>query len=182
MSDIDREHLLEWNDRLQDWLDGDLDERSTAALEAHLAQCPHCRRFVEQLRGLDQALHEASAPLGLDSAFDARIFSQIETFDESRRAAARRRIEQELQQNLQALSQRWRRALMLLIPGIVAGIAIAFALNAWLGQSELARRLVMESAAGLGWDTSGVVQAGLTTLLGTGLGLLLARWFSSVIE
>jgi anti-sigma factor RsiW len=182
MSDTDREHLLEWNDRLQDWLDGDLDERNAAALQAHLGECPHCQRFAEQLRGMDQALHDASPPLALDATFDARVFSQIETFDESKRAAARKRIEQELQQNLQALSRRWRRTLMMLIPGVVAGIAIAFALTTWLGQSELTRQLVMESATGLGWDTSGVVQAAVTTLFGAGLGLLLARWFSSVIE
>jgi anti-sigma factor RsiW len=182
MSETEREHLLEWNDRLQDWLDGDLDERAAAAFEAHLASCSHCRRYVQELRGLDQALHAASPPLALDPGFDARIFSQIETFDESKRAAARKRVEQELQQNLKALSRRWRRTLAMLLPGVAAGIAITFALTAWLGQSELTRHLVMESATGLGWDTSGLIQAGVTMLFGTGLGLLLARWFSSVIE
>ncbi len=182
MSETDREHLLEWNDRLQDWLDGDLDERNTAALQAHLADCARCRTFAEELRGLDRELHQSSPSLALDAAFDARIFSQIETFDEAKRAAARKRVEQELQQNLQALSRRWRRTLAMLIPGIVAGIAIAFALTAWLGQSELTRHLVMESATGLGWDTSSLIQVGVTMLFGTGLGVILARWLTSVVE
>jgi anti-sigma factor RsiW len=182
MSETYREHLLEWNDRLQDWLDGDLDERDAAALQTHLAECRRCQSFAEELRGLDRELHEASAPLALDTAFDARIFSQIETFDESKRAAARKHIEHELQQNLQALSRRWRRTLAMLIPGVVAGIAIAFALTAWLGQSDLTRHLVMESATGLGWDTSSLIQVGTTMLFGTGLGVILARWLTSVIE
>jgi hypothetical protein len=32
-----REHELAWNDRLQDWLDGDLDAAAAATLQAHLA-------------------------------------------------------------------------------------------------------------------------------------------------
>lgn len=182
MSDTEHEHRLEWSDRLQDWLDGDLDERSAAALHAHIAGCAHCQRDAEALRGLDRELREATPALALDAAFDARIFSQIETFDEAKRAAARTRLEQELQQNLQALSRRWRRTLAMLIPGIVAGIAIAFALTTWLGQSDLTRHLVMESATGLGWDNSSLIQVGVTMLFGAGLGMILARWLTSVVE
>ncbi len=41
-------------------------------------------------------------------------------------------IEQELQQNLHALARGWRRALLFVVPGVVAGVALAFALAWWL--------------------------------------------------
>ena len=65
-------------------------------------------------------------------AFDAKIFAQLDAIDETKRAEARRRLEQELQQNLQALARGWRRALLFVVPGVVAGVALAFALAWWL--------------------------------------------------
>lgn len=33
-----------------DYLEGDLDPRRRAALEAHLAQCEHCTGYIQQVR------------------------------------------------------------------------------------------------------------------------------------
>lgn len=177
-----REHHVEWNDRLQVWLDGDLDAADAATLQAHLAGCAHCRARADELGQLDRNLRSAAPRLALDQAFDARVFAQVEAIDDSRRTDARQLIERELQQNLRALARGWRRALSFVIPGIVAGIAIAFALSAWLDDAGFTRTLVVQSAAELGRDTSGMVRTLVTTLLGAGLGATIAGWLASMIE
>jgi anti-sigma factor RsiW len=166
------EHELAWNDRLQDWLDGDLDAAGAAALQAHMADCAMCRARADELQALDRNLQLASPRLTLDSAFDAKIFAQIAAIDDSQRAAQRQRLEQELQQNLQALKRGWR----------LAGIALAFALAWWLNDAGLMRTLVVQSAAEFGANNSSQVQVIVMTLLGAGLGGTLARWLASVVE
>jgi anti-sigma factor RsiW len=177
-----RDHELAWNDRLQDWLDGDLDSADAAALQAHMADCAMCRARAEELQALDRSLRSAAPQLTLDDAFDAKLFAQIEAIDDSKRAEARKRIEQELQQNLQALKRGWRRALLFIVPGVIAGVALAFALSWWLTDAGVMRALIVQSAAEFGADNSGLVQVVATTLLGAGLGALIARWLASVVE
>lgn len=48
---------------LSDWLEGDLDARSAAAVRAHLAGCPGCTAYVGQLRAAVQALGALPPPL-----------------------------------------------------------------------------------------------------------------------
>jgi len=177
-----REHELAWNDRLQDWLDGDLNAADEAALQAHLADCAMCRARADELQALDQSLQFASPRLALDDAFDAKIFAQIEVIDDSKRAAQRQRLEQELQQNLQALQRGWRRALLFIVPGVIAGVALAFALAWWLSDAGLMRTLIVQSAAEFGSSNSSQVQLIVMTLLGAVLGGTLARWLANVIE
>lgn len=176
------EHLLEWNDRLQDWLDGDVGDQEAATLGTHLAQCPLCSARLEELTELDRSLQAAAPRLSLDAAFDERLLAQIDSIDESKRAEARRRIEQELQQNLRELSRGWRRALAFVIPGVIAGIALAFALTAWMDDTGLTRTLAIEGAGQLGSGSSEQIQLALTTLLGAGLGLVVARWLAGVTD
>jgi anti-sigma factor RsiW len=178
----DREHHLEWNDRLQDWLDGDLDAADTTSLQAHVADCALCRMRVEELKQLDLGLRNATPRLVLDESFDARIFAQLDAIDESKRAEARRRVEQELQQGLSALTRGWRRALLFVLPGIVAGIAMAFGLSAWLEAAGYTHTLVVQSAAEFGPGASDLVRLSLTTLLGAGLGAAIAGWLASVVD
>jgi anti-sigma factor RsiW len=175
-------HHTDWEDRLQDWLDGDIDAADAAALEAHMADCAACRARADELRALDFSLSSAAPRLTLDAAFDAKLFAQIAAIDDSKRAEARQRIEQELQQNLQALARGWRRALLFVVPGVVAGVALAFALTWWLTDAGLMRALIVQSAAEFGSGNSGQVQLIATTLLGAVLGGMIARWLASVVE
>ena len=94
----------------------------------------------------------------------------------------RQRIEQELQQNLQALQRGWRRALLFIVPGVIAGVALAFALAWWLNDAGLMHTLIVQSAAEFGSNNSSQVQLIAMTLLGAGLGGTLARWLASVVE
>ena len=176
------EHELAWNDRLQDWLDGDLDAAAAATLQAHLADCAMCRARADELQALDESLQVASPRLALDDAFDAKLLAQIEAIDDSKRATQRQRLEQELQQNLQALRRGWRRALLFIVPGVIGGVALAFALAWWLNDAGLMHTLIVQSAAEFGSNNSSQVQLILMTLLGAGLGGTLARWLASVVE
>jgi anti-sigma factor RsiW len=179
----EQQHQFDWNDRLQDWLDGDLSSTDAAAVEAHLAQCPLCPAQIEAFTALDTALSHASPHVSLAQSFDERLFAQIDAIDESKRAQARARLEQELQQNLSELSRGWRRALAFMIPGVVAGIALAFALTTWMDDTGLARTLALQGAGQLGGGHSAdLIQLALTTLVGTGLGLVVARWLASVAD
>jgi anti-sigma factor RsiW len=176
------QHHLNWNDRLQDWLDGDLDAADAATLQAHMADCAECRARAAELQSLDRNLRGVAPRLALDAAFDAKIFAQLDAIDDSKRAEARQRIEQELQQNLQALARGWRRALLFIVPGVVAGVALAFVLTWWLSDAGVMRTLIVQSAAEFGSDNSGQVHLIVTTLLGAGLGGLIARWLATVVE
>jgi anti-sigma factor RsiW len=176
------DHELEWNDRLQDWLDGELDPAGVTAFETHLAGCAMCQNTVARFEQLDEALVAAAPTLSLDASFDQRLLAQIETIDEKHRAEARRRIEQELQQQLGALRRGWKRTLAFVIPGIVAGIAVAFALTAWLDDSGVTRTLVAEGAAELGSGSTDFIRLGVTSIVGAALGMLIAPWLARLSE
>lgn len=177
-----QEHHLAWNDRLQDWLDGDLGATDMAALETHMADCALCRARADELQELDSSLRSAAPRLALDTAFDARIFAQLDEIDDAKRAEARRRLEQELQQNLQTLARGWRRALLFILPGVVAGVALAFGLSWWLDDAGVMRTLIVQSAAEFGTDNSGQVRLIVMAVLGAGLGGVIARWLATVVE
>jgi anti-sigma factor RsiW len=176
------DHVLEWSDRLQDWLDGELDSAGVTAFETHLAGCEICQQSVEQLEQLDAMLVEAAPSLELDENFDRRLLAQIEQIDEKGRAEARRRIEQELQQQLSELRRGWKRTLAFVIPGIVAGIAIAFALAAWLDNSGVTSTLVAEGSAELGRGSADFIRLGVTSIVGAALGMLVAPWLARLSE
>jgi anti-sigma factor RsiW len=174
----EREHHLEWNDRLQDWLDGEPD----ASFEAHLAGCTLCQAQLADMQALDRALQGELPALSPSESFDARLFEEIDAIDDKQRLAAREQAERELQENLQALRRGWRRTLAFVIPGIVAGIAIAFALTTWLDDSGVARTVALPGAHELGSNQTGSIQMALTALLGAGIGMTVARWLSTVVD
>jgi anti-sigma factor RsiW len=175
-------HLSEWNDRLQDWLDGDLDASDEAALQAHMADCGLCRARADELRELDFNLASAAPRLALDDAFDAKLFAQLDAIDETKRAEARRRVEQELQRDLRTLARGWRRALLFMVPGVVAGFALALGLASWLSDANVMHLLIAESAAEFGPGNTGQVQLIAMAVLGASVGGVVARWLASVAE
>jgi anti-sigma factor RsiW len=177
---------LEWNDRLQDWLDGELTGADADRLEAHLTSCDECQRNLVDFEQLDESLVAVTPPLALNDAFDQQLFARIDAIDDSKRIEARRRLEAEWQQQLQALSRNWRRTLAFVIPGVVAGIAIAFALMGWLDSSGLTNQLVAEGAAELGGKLGGnsvdLLRIGMTTVIGAALGMLVAPWLARLAD
>lgn len=62
----------EVDDHLSEYLDGELEPRAVAQVEVHLATCPGCARFAEELAATVAALHrmrrleqDGGAPSGL---------------------------------------------------------------------------------------------------------------------
>jgi len=175
-------HSEEWDGRLQDWLDGELNTAEAAVFEAHLAGCGDCQQTVEALEKLDASLVAAAPPMELDQAFDQRLFAQIGAIDESKRAEARRQLELEWQQQLHTLSRNWKRTLAFLIPGVVAGIAFAFAVMAWLDSSGVTSNLVAQGSAELGGGSTDLLRMGITGVMGAALGLAVAPWLARLAE
>ena len=176
MTDVD--HDLEWNDCLQDGLDGELDPAEQASFDTHVASCPRCQTRLKRLESLDQALQNAAPPVSLDASFDARLFAKIDDVDETRRAAARERVQSEMQLELQLLARNWRRTLGVIVPGIIAGIALAFSLAAYFDTSELMRTLVAESASDVGSAGATFIHMLLTSMVGAAIGYTVARWLT----
>ena len=171
-----------WQDSLQDWLDGELNDADSAAFEAHLAGCADCQSSLGEFEELDEALIEAAPALQLNTAFDQKLFAQIEVIDESKRAEARRRLEQELQEQLQDLARNWRRTLAFVIPGIVGGIVLAMALMSWLDSSGVTNNLVAQGAAELGARSIDYLRVGITAVVGAAFGTLVAPWLARLAD
>ena len=55
------------------YLDGELDNRDRARLEAHLAECPHCSEYLAQLRVTVDALGHVGADDLSEEAVDGLI-------------------------------------------------------------------------------------------------------------
>jgi anti-sigma factor RsiW len=174
------DHQLDWNDRLQDWLDGDFSEGG-AEVEKHLMSCEICQEQLAAMQALDTSLVSELPQLRLDASFDARVFGQIDKMDEARRAAARQLAEEERRRNLDALARSWRRSLAFVLPGILGGIALAFALAGYLDASDLTAKLAQQGASELGGNAN-VIHYLLTALLGAAFGGVMARWLSSAGE
>lgn len=175
-----------WDDSLQEWLDGELNGPDSAAFEAHLAHCAKCQQNLGDFEELDEALLEATPPLALGAAFDQKLFAQIDAIDESKRIEARRRLEQEWQQQMQALARNWRRRLAFVIPGIIGGIVLAVALMSWLDSSGITNNLVAHGvelgAAELGGRSIDYLRVGITGVVGAAFGMLVAPWLARLAD
>jgi anti-sigma factor RsiW len=171
-----------WDESLQDWLDGELNAADSAAFETHLAHCGKCQLNVGDFEELDEALVGAAPSLELNAAFDQKLFAQIDAIDESKRIEARRRLEQEWQQQLQTLGRNWRRTLAFVIPGIVGGIVLAMALVSWLDSSGITNNLVAQGAAEFGGGSIDYLRAGITAVVGGAFGMLVAPWLARLAE
>ncbi|MBL8268127.1 MAG: zf-HC2 domain-containing protein [Steroidobacter sp.] len=171
-----------WQDSLQDWLDGELNPADSAKFEAHLAGCADCQGSLTQFEQLDEALIDAAPALQLNDAFDQNLFAQIDAIDESKRIEARRRLEQEWQQQMQALARNWRRTLAFVIPGIIGGIVLAVAMMSWLDSSGITNNLVAQGAAELGGRSVDYLRLGITAVVGGAFGMLVAPWLARLAD
>ena len=166
-------------DRLQDRLDGDLAAAERQVVDAHLAGCTGCQAQLAAFEALDQALLAVTPRMSLDASFDARLWSEIDAIDDRQRLRSREQLEQERQEALRGLSRHWRQSLAFIVPGIVAGIALAFALVSGLGQSTISRALAAAGAAEFGGHSALYVQTLIIVTIGGGIGLTVARWLSA---
>lgn len=177
-----RDHDLEWSERLQDWLDGDLAPDERAVVEAHADSCDTCREQLAALRALDDALAAAASHPSLDERFDARLFAHIASDDEARRAAAREQLQQEIEAGLAKLARDWRRTLGLIIPSVLAGIALAFGLATYFDTAEWVQSMTAQSSGEIGTLNAMHLHLLLTSAIGAATGYVIARWLSGATE
>jgi anti-sigma factor RsiW len=166
-------HEAEWDQRLEEWRDG-LSASHAAAIESHIASCGECQSYLKALDRLDAALSSTiSAPL-LAPDFAAALWSRIDSGSQVERALAKQRAQAELQQELAKLSANWRRKLALALPGVLAGVALAFWLVSAIGGllSPLVGALQQHVTPEIGQ----LIQAILTALLGGAAGLVMSQW------
>jgi anti-sigma factor RsiW len=180
MSEIEQ-HDLEWNDRLQDLLDGDAEGPDRATLEAHVAGCARCRAQFARLKKLDAILRARIDEPPLSPSFDREVYARINALDTQARARARRRIERELQENLETLAQGRRRGLLSMLGGAVAGSALAFALITWADQSGIANAIV-GAASRAGAGEPGILHTLLTIMIGATIGAAVSRLLVATFE
>jgi anti-sigma factor RsiW len=173
------EHDLEWNDRLQEWLDGESDERERVIAESHVASCESCQQRLRDLEALDAALKYASPKLTLDETFDTRLFARIDEAGEAQRSQARTRAQAEFQAELYALSRNWRRTLTTILPSVLAGIAIALALTMYFDTTEWTQQIATESAGEIKGVDASFIHLLLTSMMGAAIGYVVARWMTA---
>ncbi len=58
---------VEFVDELTDWMEGALPDEQRSLIEEHLSICPHCTRYLDQMRAALGALPavETADPLGV---------------------------------------------------------------------------------------------------------------------
>ena len=75
------------DDRLQEWIDGELPGEAAARVAEHVAACGRCRREAERIRELLGALHdlprEMTAPAGIRTGARGRLSGNGEPATES---------------------------------------------------------------------------------------------------
>lgn len=175
-------HSLQWDDRLQDGLDGDLADADAPVFEAHLAGCELCQQRLADFEQLASALQSGSPRLSLNETFDVRLFAQIDAIDETQRAAARHKVEQELQNSLHALSRSWRRTLTFVVTGVAGGLALAFALMGYFDVSGLTGKVVAEGASELGGNSANLIHIAFIAAMGASIGGVMAGWLTKAAE
>ena len=173
------EHDLEWNDRLQDWLDGESTERERALAESHVASCESCQQKLREFETLDAALKDVSPKLALDAAFDARLFAKIDEASEAQRLQARARAQAEFQAEIHALTRNWRRTLTTILPSVLAGIAIALSLATYFDTTEWTQQLAAQSAGEIKGVDASFIKLLLTSTIGAAIGYVVARWMTA---
>ena len=180
MSDIEQ-HDREWNDRLQDLLDGDLSGTERASIESHVAGCTRCRTQFSKLKRLDVFLRSKVERPFVGVAFDQQVFARINAMNDQARDKVRQRMERELQENLRTLSAGWRRGLLSVIGGAIAGIALALAFLAWANDAGLARAFADAASTGIGSGYAGLAHTVATLLFGAAIGAGVSRLLTATV-
>jgi anti-sigma factor RsiW len=180
MSDIEL-HDREWNDRLQELLDGHVTGSERATFESHVASCARCRAQFSKLKRLDSLLRSKLERPFVGGTFDQQVFARINAMDDQSRARARGRLERELQDNLQTLAAGWRRGLLSVIGGAIAGIALALAFLAWANDAGLARALADVASSGIGTNYAGLAHTFATIIFGAAIGAGVSRLLTATV-
>lgn len=169
-------HGADWGQRLDEWRDGLASAAEATAIETHVARCDECQDYLEALEDIDAALSSGVHVPALSADFDMKIWSRIGSSDDIQRTLAKQRAQEEMQQQLAALNVGWRRRVMLMIPGVLAGIALAVWFGSLISGSDAMRTFATMLQQNLGASAGQLIQTIATGLLGGALGLAMSQW------
>lgn len=181
MSDIEH-HDFEWNDRLQDLIDGDVVGSARATIETHVGSCKRCRTQFNRLKKLDALLQAQVERPDPGAGFDSQVFARIDAFDAQAREAARRRIDREFKDNLERLTNDSRRRLFGVAGGATAGASLVVALIGWMNQTGVANALAGAASNSVGGGHTGTLHTFVMLAIGASVGALVSRWVTSTVE
>lgn len=176
------QHDAQWNDLLQDLIDGEIENADRVVLDSHVAGCHRCRAQLTKLKRVDHFLHAKLESPPLSVTFDQQAFARIHAMNEQTQERARRRMESELQENLQALARTWRRSLLSVIGGAIAGIALALAFLNWASEAPIAKSVVDAATNSVGQGYSNVIHVLITMLVGAAIGACVSRLMSATVD
>ena len=124
---------LEFNEKIAEYLDNQLDPAERALLEQHVATCSDCRATAQQWRELDFALSRTIQAPALKPGFETRLQTRIQAeanlLSQTERAERKAALQAEFQTGLKRLHKISFGAFDLL-DGL--GIATMAALGGWL--------------------------------------------------
>jgi hypothetical protein len=118
----------DWEEKLQDWIDGDLESHQVTLLIDHVASCQSCSALIGALRTLDASLVVQIVQPTPGVKFDRRLLARIAAAEIVVRPIGRARVEKELKDQLTALSHQQRRRWGAAILNALAGAAVVMAL------------------------------------------------------
>lgn len=118
----------DWDEWLQDRIDGDLEPTQSTALDEHIASCSACRARLDALRAVDAALSGHLSGEVPGASFDQIVLKHIVAAADADRDAARARVEQEWRDQMAVLSRQWHKAWRSMILNALAGSALLVAM------------------------------------------------------
>jgi len=123
------EHLLRWQDRLQDIVDGALSATKLCIVTEHLSECSLCRAQHLRLQQVDTQLHRTLATSPVPSSrFDARVLADISAAELTMRAHSRQRELRNHRERLKRLSGGWRAFWRFHLGNVLGAAMVAIAL------------------------------------------------------
>jgi len=138
----------EWADNVGAYLLGALPPDELEAFEAHMRDCPECRRDVEELRVAADALPVSVAPVAPPAALKQRIMAVVESEAELLAAAGRRADAPEPGRRRRRRAARgWRLRPAFAALGAAALLAVGVVAGALLPGGDGARTVVASSTA-----------------------------------
>ena len=179
-------HLQENENRILDYLENQLSADERRVVEGHLAVCPECQVFCQQVKQLEAALTQALRRPELSAEFTTLLKQRIATDSMSLPASSRNHLKRRMEEEFHTRSAQLRKG-FLSLPELLEGFgyaviaAMAASILFQLLTGDLATRLTEATRFGISpamfftYATSAIC---LVAGLGFALKRPAARWLS----
>ena len=147
-------HLQENKNRILDYLENQLSADERRVVEGHLAVCPECQVFCQQVKQLDAALAQALRRPELSAEFTTLLKKRIATESVSLPASSRNHLKRQMEEEFHTRSAQLRKG-FLSLPELLEGFgyaaiaAMAASILVQLLTGDLATRLTAVTRLGI---------------------------------